>query len=116
MVIRPRPDALDPVRQALIEIDITCVCARHTQARVLAGLVATPALVALETLQGATLGLRLKPDANGADPPARHAKHWLSPARPAQRGANRGGRFSRKARTPSVNSGLSINSRWRSAS
>lgn len=33
-----------------------------------------------------------------------------------QRAANRGGRFSRNAATPSANSGLSISTRWRSAS
>lgn len=43
-------------RPALIDIDVTCVCGQHAQALTLAGLVAAPLLVALETLQAVPLG------------------------------------------------------------
>lgn len=43
-------------RPAQIDIDITCVCGQHAQALTLAGLVAAPLLVALETLQAMPLG------------------------------------------------------------
>lgn len=43
-------------RPGQIDIDIACVCGQHAQAQTLAGLVAAPLLVALETLQAMPLG------------------------------------------------------------